>query len=259
MADHHHGVRSDRVRASSNTAMSPETIESSPKDPKTKSIWTGRRAASTGRSGLPAHLQPRRAERRPEMIRQRREGRRRSYERRRHQWLLTRIGLAVFAVLLVGGVGYAVFAGVRGRRVPEGTRTFADVGTGHTAETIAYDPAPPVGGQHDATPLNCGFYSAAVRSENAVHSLEHGAIWITFRPELPMEEVGRLRALAEDEGKVIVSPYPDVPAPVVASAWGRQLRLDAVEDDRLGQFVRRFRGVDAPEPRAPCAGVGSPA
>jgi hypothetical protein len=206
--------------------------------------------------GLPPHVQPSRAARRPEMIRQRREERRQTYERERRGWLLTRIGIGVVAALLVAGIGYVVFTSIQRGRVPEGTQEFA-VGAGHTVETVAYDPVPPVGGEHDATPQTCGFYAAPVRNENAVHSLEHGAIWITYRPDLPSEQVDRLRALVEKEAKVLVSPFDDLPAPVVASSWGRQLQLDSAQDDRLGQFVQRFRG-DAPEPFASCIGVGTP-
>lgn len=205
---------------------------------------------------LPPHVQPSRAARRPEMIRKRREERRQTYERERRQWLLTRIGIGVVAVLLVAAIGYVVFASLQRGRAPEGTREFT-VETGHTVETVAYDPVPPAGGEHDPTPQTCGYYSTPIRSENAVHSLEHGAVWITYRPDLPSGQVDRLRAMAQDEAKVLVSPFEELPAPVVASSWGRQLLLESADDDRLGQFVGRFRN-DAPEPRASCVGVGSP-
>jgi hypothetical protein len=190
------------------------------------------------------------------MIRKRQQERRLAYERERRQWLLTRIGLGVVALLLVAAVGYVVFASMQRGQVPEGTREFT-VEAGHTAETVAYDPTPPVGGEHEGTPQTCGDYVTPIRSENAVHSLEHGAVWITYRPDLAPDQVDRLRTLAEDEAKVLVSPFADLPAPVVVSSWGRQLRLDSAEDDRLGQFVQRFRN-DAPEPAAPCIGVGTP-
>ena len=190
------------------------------------------------------------------MIRQRREERRQTYERERRQWLLTRIGIGVVAALLVAGIGYVVFASMQRSRVPEGTREFS-VDEGHTVETVAYDPVPPVGGEHDATPQTCGFYADPIRSENAVHSLEHGAVWITYQPDLPPDQVDRLRTLAENEGKVLVSPFENLPAPIVASSWGRQLTLDSAADERLGQFIQRFRN-NAPEPRASCSGVGMP-
>jgi hypothetical protein len=190
------------------------------------------------------------------MLRHRRQERRQAAERQDRQRLLTRIGVGVAAVLLVAGIGYLVFTSVQRNQVPDGVREFA-VEAGHTAETVAYDPIPPVGGEHDPTPQTCGFYAVPVRNENAVHSLEHGAIWVTYRPDLPPDQRDRLRTLANEESKVLVSPFVDLPAPVVASSWGRQLWVDSAEDERLGQFVQRFRGA-APEPGAPCAGVGTP-
>lgn len=235
-----------------NTRKFPEAVEQRSGDARNGSPGAGRL-----QDALPPHVQPPRAERRPEMLRQRRQERRQTAGRQDRQRLLTRIGVGVTALLLVAGIGYFVFAAVQRGQVPEGTREFA-VEAGHTTEAVAYDPIPPVGGEHDPTPQTCGFYSLPIRNENAVHSLEHGAIWVTYRPDLPPDHVDRLRTLANDERKVLVSPYADVPAPVVVSSWGRQLWLDSAEDDRLGQFVRRFRGV-APEPNAPCAGVGTPA
>jgi hypothetical protein len=59
---------------------------------------------------------------------------------------------------------------------------------------------------------------------------------------------------------VILSPYPGLPSPVVASAWGKQLQLPSVSDPRLGQFIDYFRqGPQTPEPGATCAGgTGTP-
>ena len=177
-------------------------------------------------------------------------------ERKRREWWLTRIGLAVVAALILAALGYMAYLATRMAMPLEGIEEFT-VTTGHSAETVAYEPTPPAGGEHAGTPQTCGFYAVPVRSENAVHSLEHGAVWITYQPGLPSDRVDRLRALARDERKVLVTPFDGLPAPVVASSWGRQLQLDSAEDDRLGEFVRRYRSM-APEPNAPCVGVGTP-
>lgn len=190
------------------------------------------------------------------MIRQRREERRQASARQDRQRLLTRFAGAFVAVLLFAGLGYLAFVTIQRSQIPDGTREFS-VEAGHTTEAVAYDPMPPVGGEHDATPQTCGFYATPIRNENAVHSLEHGAIWVTYRPDLPQDQVEQLRTLADDELKILVSPFPDLSASVLVSSWGRQLSLDSADDGRLGQFVQRFRG-DAPEPAAPCLGVGTP-
>jgi uncharacterized protein DUF3105 len=72
---------------------------------------------------------------------------------------------------------------------------------------------PPAGGPHNDVWQNCGFYDEPVRDENAVHSLEHGAVWITYLPDLPQDEIEVLRDLAESNGFVLVSPYPDQVSP----------------------------------------------
>ena len=118
---------------------------------------------------------------------------------------------------------------------------------------------PPVGGDHDPQVQNCGFYPAAIRDANALHSLEHGAVWITYRPDVPDAQVQRLKELAAATPYLLVSPYKDLAAPIVASAWGIQLQVDSVDDQRLSVFVTRYvQGKQTPEPGAPCSGgVGS--
>jgi putative peptide zinc metalloprotease protein len=130
----------------------------------------------------------------------------------------------------------------------------------HVQTPVIYTQDPPVGGNHAPIWQNCGFYDAPIVAENAVHSLEHGAVWITYRPDLSTDQVDTLRQLAGGNTYVLVSPYPDLTAPAVASAWGLQLQLDSVEDPRLEQFVRAFRlGPQAPESGGPCTGgVGQP-
>lgn len=120
---------------------------------------------------------------------------------------------------------------------------------------VSYPQTPPAGGDHDPVWQNCGFYEEPVSNENVVHSLEHGAVWITYRPDLSGEQIDSVRRLAQRQNYTIASPYPDLPALVVASAWDRRLRLDSAEDARLEQFVRAFRlGSQAPERGEPCQG-----
>jgi hypothetical protein len=95
------------------------------------------------------------------------------------------------------------------------------------------------------------FRDRPVPSESAVHSLEHGAIWITYRPDLPADQIDVLSRLARARTDVLVSRWDDgLPAPLVASSWGRQLKLESATDPRLFQFIQAFTGR-GPE-SAPC-------
>lgn len=171
--------------------------------------------------------------------------------------------ITVGVAIIVLGSFAAVMLASRGQQPggpPEGVQSFEITNRDHTRVAVSYPQTPPVGGEHSPIWQNCGFYDQPVRNENAVHSMEHGAVWITYRPDLPQDQVSKLRKLADGQTFVLVSPYPNLPAPVVASAWGKQLRLDSADDPRLKQFIRAFRsGPQTPEPGAPCTGgTGQP-
>jgi len=136
--------------------------------------------------------------------------------------------------------------------------TFSGLSRNHVTTPVDYAQTPPVGGDHSPVPQTCGAYDQPVPNEMAVHSMEHGAVWITYRPDLPSDQVGHLRRAAGQD-HVLVSPYPGLPAPIVANAWERQLRLDSASDPRLEQFISQFRsGPQTPEPGAACQGQGTP-
>jgi hypothetical protein len=133
----------------------------------------------------------------------------------------------------------------------QGVETF-DAVAGHSELPVNYPQVPPVGGLHNPIWQQCGFYAEAVPSEKAVHSLEHGAIWITYRPDLPQAEIDALATLGRSRNLVLVSRWDSgLPAPVVVTAWGRQLRLQSPSDPRLLEFVRLYAN-QGPEINAPC-------
>lgn len=129
-----------------------------------------------------------------------------------------------------------------------------EVSQGHVNTPVDYEQSPPAGGKHDPVWLNCGTYEEPVPDENAVHSMEHGAVWVTYRSDLPADQVDEL-AQQTPSTYAILSPYDDLEAPVVASAWGKQLALDGANDDRLAEFIETYRqGPQTPEVGAACTG-----
>ena len=180
---------------------------------------------------------------------------------RNHRLLV--IGSAVLvSVALVAVAALSIVLKQHAARI-SGLRHFTKLSQQHTQKPVSYPQTPPVGGAHDPVWLNCGIYNTPVRNESAVHDLEHGAVWITYLPSLASSDVAKLSLFVRDHtiGKLDLSPYPGLPAPVVASAWGYQVRLTGPDDPRLLKFVTRFQGSPkAPEATATCAtgGTGKP-
>jgi hypothetical protein len=134
--------------------------------------------------------------------------------------------------------------------------TYDDLSAEHTEDPVDYEQVPPVGGMHNPVPQTCGFYAEPIGSEHAVHSMEHGAVWVTFDPELSAADVQVLEDLADEHDYLIVSPFEDLPAPVVASAWGVQILLDDVDDPYLVAFIDYFeQGPQTPELGGACGGT----
>jgi Protein of unknown function (DUF3105) len=197
-----------------------------------------------------------------------RDRRARIEEMRRQEALLQhRLKIIILAVtlsvvvLIVGGAVWAVKAGGGGAASQiQGLKNFDGLPRNHVQGSVQYTQTPPVGGNHAPVWQNCGVYSQPIANENGVHSLEHGAVWITYQPNLPAGQVAKIVAAAKNQSYVLISPYPGLPAPVVASAWGKQVTLTGADDPRLTQFIRAFEnGPQTPEPGAACiGGTGRP-
>lgn len=143
----------------------------------------------------------------------------------------------------------------------------------HVPGPVSYQVLPPVGGPHNPIWMNAGVYTQPVPSERAVHLMEHGAVWITYRPDLASDQVAALTAFVAKQSLipeatvsaqqanryVVMSPWKDasLPAPVVISAWGYQLQVQDAADPRLQTFVDTFRQSRkySPEYGSPVDGV----
>lgn len=177
-------------------------------------------------------------------------------------WAPIIIGAAVVAVVAAFIVVVALDFRSGSAGGPPGGVQDVDVGPAgqHTEGSVDYAQTPPAGGEHNPAWQNAGFYSEPVSNENAVHTMEHGAVWITYNPDLPQQQVTELQDLANSRDCVLVSPYQGLDSPVVASAWGKQLNLESADDPALNSFVGSYlRGPQTPEPGAACTGgVGTP-
>jgi hypothetical protein len=145
----------------------------------------------------------------------------------------------------------------------DGVQTWSYQPPGHEAVDQTYEQKPPTYGTHWPPRdqqgtwgwLNCGVYDEPVPEEFALHSEEHGAVWLTYRPGASPADVTALAGLRRaNTAYVLVSPYPGQPAAFMASTWDAQLQVDRADDPRLLAFVQAYAGGDqGREPGALCS------
>jgi hypothetical protein len=131
------------------------------------------------------------------------------------------------------------------------------LGREHVTTSVEYPTVPPVGGDHHQAWMNCDgdVYTEAVRNENAVHSMEHGAVWVTYSGEADRADVDALAAKVEKTPYTLMSPVDGQPGPIMMSAWGHQRTVSGADDPRVDAFFEKFvQGAQTPEPGAACTG-----
>lgn len=166
-------------------------------------------------------------------------------------------GVAVVALIVTTVVltpqAASYSAGGDGTEV-DGVQTF-DNTSSHVEGVVDYPQNPPAGGPHNPAWLNCGVYTEPVPAENAVHSLEHGALWVTYDPSISDAALESLRSVLPST-YVILSPFDDLPAPIVLSGWNSQLQVDDADDPRIPTFIEEYwQSQNVPEPGALCTGA----
>ncbi|MGW1782675.1 DUF3105 domain-containing protein [Streptomyces sp. NPDC002143] len=125
----------------------------------------------------------------------------------------------------------------------------------HVQGQVDYPMNPPVGGDHSQAWMTCDgtVYTKAIANENAVHSLEHGAVWVTYNSKVAEADVKALGDKVAKTPYTLMSPVEDQSGTITLSAWGRQLTVDKASDPRVEQFLTKYvQGPQTPEPGAAC-------
>ncbi len=133
---------------------------------------------------------------------------------------------------------------------------YGEYSVDHVSEPpVSFDTSPAIGGAHYPFWQNCGFYDRDVAEGAAVHSMEHGAVWITYNPDLISDaELEELAAMAQADGKLLITAY-DHPEKLVLSAWSVQHREADLSpsDATVAEFIAEWRENPAlPEAAVTC-------
>jgi hypothetical protein len=142
----------------------------------------------------------------------------------------------------------------------DGVQTFTGLSQKHLGKgeyDVTYPQSPPVGGAHSPVWLKCQVYTSELPKVNAVHSLEHGGVWITYLPDAKADVIAALdQYQGLNKEYVFISPYAGQSSPIVVTAWGRQLGVTDAADPRIAEFVRAYAG-NGPEKGVTCASSGA--
>jgi hypothetical protein len=122
----------------------------------------------------------------------------------------------------------------------------------HVPGTVKYDTSPPIGGDHSPYWANCTgtVYTKQIANENAVHMLEHGAVWITYNPTTASKaDIATLGRLVNGVDRLALSPYAGLKTPISLQAWDYQLFVKSASDPRIEKFIvaLKFNPTTTPE------------
>jgi hypothetical protein len=126
----------------------------------------------------------------------------------------------------------------------------------HQNGPITYKVNPPVGGTHNPNWQRClgDVYPEPIASEHAVHSEEHGAVWITYNPsKVSKADIETLAKKVRGHDFTLMSPFPSLDKPISLQTWGYQLKVDKASDPRIDQFIKALREVSAKEQQTTCS------
>ncbi|MFE0515582.1 DUF3105 domain-containing protein [Streptomyces sp. NPDC058964] len=190
---------------------------------------------------------------------------------RRNRLLTVAASVVVVAGLVVGGVvvvnsqkdkdgSAASDSKTSGHFVTgkDGVKTWkGTLGRTHVTTDVHYPTEPPVGGNHNPVWQNCNgdVYTKALKNVNAVHALEHGAVWVTYTSKAAKKDVDALAAKVKRTPYTLMSPDDKQKDPIMLTAWAHQRTVTSATDPNVDKFFAEFvQGKQTPEPGAACTG-----
>ncbi|GAA0904009.1 DUF3105 domain-containing protein [Virgisporangium aurantiacum] len=126
----------------------------------------------------------------------------------------------------------------------------------HQSGPLKYDQNPPVAGKHNGDWQNCmgDVYDAPIASEHAVHSMEHGAVWLVYNPaKVNKDQIEALAKKIRGKEYSLMSPMENLDTTVSVQAWGFQLKVNDPSDKRIDEFIKATR-KNAGVEQASCSG-----
>lgn len=150
------------------------------------------------------------------------------------------------AILVVAGLGFFLFQASNKPIDPttQPGQTYENLGAEHitdgSTEHAPYNSNPPTSGPHWPQPAVWGIYKQKQPDERLIHNLEHGGIWISYKPDVSAETITLLEDFAKRYKKVIVEPREENTAPIALAAWTHMQTLDSYDERTIIKFIEAY-------------------
>lgn len=108
-----------------------------------------------------------------------------------------------------------------------------------------YTSDPPTSGPHSAIALPAAAVREPIPRPKQVGLIEGGSVLVQYRDVDPAV-VAQLEQLADGQ-RVVVAPNPDLPAPVILTAWTFKLTCAAYDGDAAAAFITEHADVTTDE------------
>ena len=167
---------------------------------------------------------------------------------------ITKIAIVIVVLAVIGAF---VFVFTRpaperkrvGEAIPEQGREHLTQGS---TQHPPYNSNPPTSGPHWPQQAECKIYTQEVPDEAAIHSLEHGAIWISYKDKNDKKLLAELTSLVKkNSSKILLSPRSKNDLAIAIASWGRLLKLEEFDEQQTNDFIKANIN-NSPEPFAAC-------
>ena len=161
--------------------------------------------------------------------------------------IFRRLAVVVIIVVIFGGflVWLAVYFQNSEKNLPG--VFYPSMGRNHIAAGTHdpnYNSNPPTSGNHYPQDAEWGVYDKELPDETLIHNLEHGGIWISYKPGIPEDIRKKLEGFYKKWGNhIIVIPRLANDTDIALAAWTRLDKFSVQEysDEQVEQFIKAYR------------------
>ena len=157
--------------------------------------------------------------------------------------IIKHLSFSLFFIIFMAGCGAVVSQ--QGEKLPIQGQTHIKPGE----EAMEYNSNPPTSGAHLSSAANWGISRGPVPDVQAIHNLEHGGIWISYK-NLDEESLQKLRDFANKHYEsVLLSPREANDSKIAIAAWGYLEQINTLDMEVLENFYKANKNK-SPEPIA---------